>query len=433
MLEAVLKTGCDAGFSTVEAFEEKVLRQESAGAEQELSLHELSSDRVLARAFRETGEPLGFSLSAPDARQVRRSFAELASGSAMDRRKSFAHLLPRNVQKIKLDIFDPGIEPWDGLQAADLREKIRECLLSFPHLKLKKYQFSKELKKVYLANTRGFLAKYKKSLFQVQLSFMSRDLALELGESRVHFRDFDPQRLVSRAANLLGALEAEREEPAGDSEFVVMSPEASAQVLKEFSPGLKLDRLGPRSRGIAASSRVSILDSPSLGGQSGSVPFDDEGTAAAETYLVNKGVAVAAVADIRAAFEKGGASTGNGFRDDRGIFPQVQFSNLFIKPANAAFDQMLRQAGKGILVFLVKRVASGRPPAECFFSAHGYHFAGGEITRPVHFHFATTMRSYFLHILEVSRELRFFQSRANFGSPYLLLAGGLDSGKNFSI
>jgi len=115
------------------------------------------------------------------------------------------------------------------------------------------------------------------------------------------------------------------------------------------------------------------------------------------------------------------------------VFPGVQFSNLFIKPANAALDQMLRRAGKGLLVFLVKRVASGRPPGECCFSAHGYHFAGGEITRPAHFHFTTTMRSYFLHILEVSRELRFFQSRGNFGSPYLLLAGRLDAERNFSI
>jgi predicted Zn-dependent protease len=433
MLETVLKTGGEAGFATVEAFAVKVLRRESSGTGPELSRHEAGGDRLLARAFRESGEPLGFSLSAPDARQVRRSFADLASGSMVDRRKNFAHLLPKSAQKVKLDIFDAGIEPWEGGEADDLRERVRECLLSFPALKLKKFQFSKELRKVYLANTRGFFAKYRKTLFQVQLSFMSGDLALELGESRVHLRDLDPQRLVSRAANLLGALEAERGEPAADSESVLMSPEAAAQMLKEFSPGLRLDRPGPRGRGIAASSRVSILDNPSLDGQSGSVPFDDEGTPATETYLVNKGVAVGAVADIRSAFERGGASTGNGFRDERGIFPAVQFSNLFIKPGNAAFDQVLRRAGKGILVFLVRRLAAGRLPGESVFSAHGYHFAGGEITRPVHFHFATTMRSYFLHILEVSRELRFFQSRANFGSPYLLLAGKPDAGRMFAI
>jgi len=74
-----------------------------------------------------------------------------------------------------------------------------------------------------------------------------------------------------------------------------------------------------------------------------------------------------------------------------------------------------------------------RPPGHCLFSAFGFFFAGGEIARPVHFHFATTMRSYLLHIHAVSRELRFFHSRANIGSPYLLLQGRLDAEKKFLI
>ena len=39
---------------------------------------------------------------------------------------------------------------------------------------------------------------------------------------------------------------------------------------------------------------------------------------------------------------------------------------------------------------------------------------------------AFSMRSYLLHVAEVSRELRFFHSRANVGSPYLLLQGRRD-------
>jgi PmbA protein len=204
-------------------------------------------------------------------------------------------------------------------------------------------------------------------------------------------------------------------------------------VLKEFSPELKLDRAGGRGRGTAASPRLSILDNPVLDGHSGSVPFDDEGTAGKERYLINKGVAAAAAADIRTAFEKGGSSTGNGFRDERGIFPQVRFSNLFVKPSNVSLAQMMRRADRGTLVYLVKRKGSGRQPGEHLFSAYGYSFCTGEITRPVHFHFATSMRSYLLHILEISRELRFFHSRANIGSPYLLLQGKPDGEKNIYI
>jgi len=209
VLETILKLGREAGFSTVEAFEEKVRRQESDGADTPLSLHDVESDRVLVRVFRDTGDPLGLNLSAPDSRQVKSGLAGLAAGSVLDRKKNFAQLLPPGAQKVKLNIYDPGIELWDEAQAADLREKLRECLLTFPGLKLKKFQFSRALKKVYLANTRGFFAKYKKTQFQVQASFMLKDHALEPGESRTFFQDFDPQRLVARGAQgvILGCTE----------------------------------------------------------------------------------------------------------------------------------------------------------------------------------------------------------------------------------
>ncbi len=213
MLETVLKTGREAGFSTVEAFAEKILRQERAGVDQPLSLHEVQGDRVRVRAFRDSGDPLGFSLSSPDARQVKRCFAALAHGSGPDGKKNFAQLLPKSVPKNKPDIYDPGIEAWEEDPAETLRERIMESLVTFPGLKLKKFIFSRVLKKVYLANSRGFLAKYKKTHFQILASFLFRDHALELSESRVYCKDFDPGRLVARGSNLLGALSADRECP----------------------------------------------------------------------------------------------------------------------------------------------------------------------------------------------------------------------------
>jgi predicted Zn-dependent protease len=111
----------------------------------------------------------------------------------------------------------------------------------------------------------------------------------------------------------------------------------------------------------------------------------------------------------------------------------VQFSNLYIRPANESLAQLLLQARQGVLVYLVKRIGPGRLAGESLFSAYGYSFAGGEIARPVHFHFSTSMRSYLLHVLAVSRELRFFHSRANIGSPYLLLQGRPGAGKLFLL
>lgn len=423
MLETVLKAGGEAGFATVEAFAEKVVRQETEGGDGPLSLHEVRGDRLAVRAFRDSGDPLGFSLSAPDARQVRRGFADLAAGGALDRRKGWGHLLPRSAARSRLNIYDPGIEAWDDSRAADLRERLRECLVSFPGLKLRRFRFSCALRKVYLANSRGFAAKYKKSLFQVRARFQAGDHQLELSESRTHFRNFDPPRLVARAANLLGALDAEPEHAPAGLEFAIFSPEASAQVLKEFSPGLMLDRPGLRERALAASSRVTLLDNPALDEQPGSVPFDDEGTAAAERCLLNKGVTVAAASDIRSAFLRGQASTGNGFRDEAGVFPRTRFSNLYFKPGNAPLAQLLDRVAEGALVYLVRREGPGRLPGEAVFTAHGFRFARGEVGRPLQFRLSASLRSWLLHVAEVSRELRFFHGRANVGSSYLLLQG----------
>jgi predicted Zn-dependent protease len=432
VLETVLKAGSEAGYATVEAFAEKIVRQETEGGDGPLSLHEARSDRLAVRAFRDSGDPLGFCLSAPDARQVRRGFADLAAGGALDRRKGWGHLLPRSAARSRLNIYDAGIEAWDDSRAADLRERLRECLVSFPGLKLRRFRLACALRKVYLANTLGFAAKYKTSLFQVRVRFQSGDHQLELSESRTHFRNFDPPRLVARAANLLGALDAEPEARPGGMEFVIMAPEASAQLLKEFSPGLMLDRPGLRERALAASSRVTLLDNPALDEQPGSVPFDDEGTAAGERCLLNKGVTVAAACDIRSAFLRGQASTGNGFRDGEDVFPRVRFSNLYFKPGNAPLAQMLDRVAAGALVYLVRREGPGRLPGEAVFTAYGFRFAGGEIGRPLQFRLSASLRSWLLHVADVSRELRFFHGRANFGSSYLLLQGRATEG-GFSL
>jgi predicted Zn-dependent protease len=425
VLDTVLKSGKEAGFSTIEAFAEKTWHWESEGSGQPLAVHEVQGNRLLARVFRDSGDPQGFSLSDPDARLIKHYFSCLAAASGPDRKKNFAHLLPRSFAKIKLDIYDPGIEDWHEGRVAEPLEKIRESLVTFPGLKLKKFHFSRILKKIYLANSLGFLAKYKKTHFQVQVAFMLRDHVLELSESHIYSSHFSPERLVARAANLLGALAAEPTSTTG-REFFIMSPEASVQMLKEFSPGLRLDQSGGKNRVSGASAKVSILDNPALAAQTGSVPFDDEGTAAAEKYLVNKGVLVEPVSDIKNAFARQKKSSGNGFRDERGIFPQVQFSNLYFKPSASSLADLLRDAGKGVLIYLVKLKGFGNSPGEYVFSAYGYFFENEEIARPVQFLFKTTMRSYFLHILELSRELRFFHNRFNIGSPYLLLQGRSD-------
>ena len=349
VLETVMKTGREAGFSTVEAFAEKVLRQESDGVDQSLSLHEVQSDRVLVRAFRDSGDPLGIqpfrSRCPPGQALLRRRWLPAPRWTGKRISPSW---LPKSVPKVKLDIYDPGIELWDEDAGRRPARKGPGMPGHLPGAETEKIPvFPGPEESLPGQHARVSSPSTKKRIFQVQVSFMLTDHVLELSETRTHFRNFDPQRLVARGANLLGALAAGEEDPAADGEALIMSPEASAQVLKEFSPGLKLDRAGgqgPRHRRFAAAQhpgqsrpgravRLGALRRRRHGGR-GEVPGQQGGGRRS-------------AADIRTAFDKGGSSTGNGFRDERGIFPRVQFSNLYIKPSNVSLAQLLRQARQG--------------------------------------------------------------------------------------
>ena len=209
VLETVLKTGKEAGFSTVEAFAEKIWRWESEGSDRPLSLMKSRATGCWPGLSGIRGDPLGFSLSNPDARLIKQYFAAWVRLRARTAKKTLPSCCPERCEKSNWIFMIPGIETWNEAQVAELLEKIRESLVTFPGLKLKKFHFSRMLKKIYLANSLGFLAKYKKTHFQIQVAFMLRDHVLELSESHIYFSHFDPERLVARAANLLGALTAE--------------------------------------------------------------------------------------------------------------------------------------------------------------------------------------------------------------------------------
>ncbi|HLP44929.1 MAG TPA: metallopeptidase TldD-related protein, partial [Candidatus Kapabacteria bacterium] len=164
---------------------------------------------------------------------------------------------------------------------------------------------------------------------------------------------------------------------------------------------------------------LNIIDDPLLDGKACSVPFDDEGTQTGEKYLVRKGTFHRFISDIQTAFKYGKRSSGNGFRNDRSLFPAVRFSNLYIKPTVLSLKNLMGDAGKGVLVSLLKLKSVDKEGY--IFSAYGYKFTGSNLLEPVHFYFSTTFLNYFLHILKVSKEMKFFYSAYNVGSPYILL------------
>ncbi len=423
IIQNILEQGKKSGFSTVEAYGEKTEKQEyEYFTDHKIQSHSAATHRVTTRAFWEVGDPVGFSLSKPGLNEIKTAFSTIYSINLpfQFQAKHYAHLLPADVGRVNVKIYDDTIKTIDAHRFNELLDQINEIIISpsFKDLELRKIHFSKALRKIYIANTNNLNAKYIKTHFNLLLTVGLGDNLIDISDSRTFFWQIEPFKLISRAYNLLNSLTERKLSSDQKNIYLVLSPEASAFILREFSDYFKVNA-DKKFMDIPFPSILNIIDDPLMDGNAGSVPFDDEGSQSGEKYLIRKGTFSHFISDIQSAFQFNTQSTGNGFRNERSLFPSIQFSNLYIKPTVLSLKNLMEDAGEGILVSLLKLKYIEKEGY--VFSAYGYRFSGNNLLEPVHFYFKTTFLSYFLNILKVSKEIKFFYSNFNIGSPYILL------------
>jgi predicted Zn-dependent protease len=435
-LQHLLAEGTQTGFSTIEAFAEKIGKQEyECFPDEPPSLHATQTQKVTVRAFRDTGDPVGFTLSKPGLPAIKSAFLNIYGTHLPDQKDNYRRQLPSTVKEISPSIFDQSIDAVDIHAFNELIDHINEIIISppFQGLKLKKIHLAKTLKKTYIANTNQLDAKYKKTNFNLVLSFMLGINRIDISENRVFFQHLEPYKIISRGFNLLNSL-TETTVSVGKRKnlYLILSPEASAFILKEFSHYFKI-RADREMMNIHYPSILNIIDNPFMDRQAGSVPFDDEGVQVqpGEKYLIQKGVFSQVITDLSTAFQTNNPSTGNGSRNERSTFPSVQFSNLYIKPTVLPLKNLMTGAKEGVLVSLLKLKSVDK--TGYLFSAYGYRFNGDDMLEPVHLYFKTTFRSYLLHILKISKEIKFFYSVSNIGSPYILLEARHKQDSSFEV
>ena len=438
MIKKILEEGKKAGFSATEVFRKKIEKTIYKDENELRTIQTINTDRLIVRAFRESGEPVGFTISMPDIKKVRDAFHTMYSAYIPDNKATFAGLLPGKIENVRTNIFDiESFESIDKRSFKQLKDKLFEAQAAlFPGLKIERVNFSKMLKKIYLTNTEMFKtskpkAKYNKTIFNVDILFSYNNNLLEITDNKPSFLQIDNTKIVSRAYNLLNSL-TENSTVSIPVDHLLLSPEASSTILREFSDYFKINS-EKKLKSISFPQALSIVDNPQLNEQSNFVPFDDEGVQSSEKFLIEKGFIKEEISNIQSGFEKQKRSTGNGFRTQRSIFPEVKFTNLYIKPSTFPFSKLHSDARRGILISLVKvkRIKNGIYT----FSAYGYEFSNEDINRgrPVHIYLKTSIESYFLSILKVSKEIRFFYNRINVGSPYVLLEPGKKTGNMFEL
>jgi TldD protein len=135
---------------------------------------------------------------------------------------------------------------------------------------------------------------------------------------------------------------------------------------------------------LVASPLVTLIDDATELGKYGSYRFDDEGTPARRTVLIENGVLKGYMTDILSARIGSLPLSGNGRRESYQHQPIPRMSNTFVAPGGSSFDEMLARVDRGVLV---KKMGGGEVNPTSgdfvFYVSEGYMIKNGRVEHAV--------------------------------------------------
>jgi PmbA protein len=180
------------------------------------------------------------------------------------------------------------------------------------------------------------------------------------------------------------------------------------------------DRLGEQVAGEEL-----VLDDDGLDPDGpASSPFDGEGVASARTALIERGALRSYLFDTYTARRGGARSTGSAGRAGYRSLPRVSTSNLRVATGELGFEEILAEAGEGVLVTDVAGLHSGVNPVTGVFSvgASGRAIRGGEPAEPLReFTIASDLVSMLGAVLAAGAEARWVPFGGSVSTPPLLI------------
>lgn len=99
-----------------------------------------------------------------------------------------------------------------------------------------------------------------------------------------------------------------------------------------------------------ASEILSVVDDPSIQGVPGHWVYDDEGVRGTETYLIREGILTGRMHNRETAARLGEPLSGNAVAESCRHVPLVRMSNIYVKPGNSSFEELLGGIRKGLYV-----------------------------------------------------------------------------------
>lgn len=245
------------------------------------------------------------------------------------------------------------------------------------------------------------------------------------------FAKFCPETLargaVQEAVALLGA------SPVQSGDYpIILRWEAAATLLGTFAGIFSAENvqknfslLKGKLGEVIAADAITIVDDPLLPQGLASAPFDAEGVASRPKTVVDGGILLTFLHNLKTAAKDGVESTGNAAKGSYKSSVGVAPSNMYIQTGDVSLADMIAGVEKGLVIIDLQGTHSGANPVSGDFSlsAYGYLVEQGKIVRPVN---QITIAGNFITMLKdveaVGNDLRFGLPIAGvFGAPSLLI------------
>jgi TldD protein len=398
LVRETLEAALAAGASHAEVYAEE--RRSTALRLDDGKIEELTSgvDRgagVKATAGRTTGYAYSNRLDPDSLREAARSAAAAARGE--DR------IAIRDFRRPEPPVVHPAAEPADGVardrKVGWLREADETARGVDPSVRQVSGSYGDSVLRALIASSDGTWVEDERHRLRLIVSVVAaRDDVMQTGFEGpaalggIELLEKHPPAETARiaaqqAVTMLGGVPA----PAGEM-AVVLGPGGGGVLFHEAcGHGLEADTVGKEAsvyRGrlgeSLASPLVTGVDDSTVPGQWGSFSFDDEGTPAQRTVLIEEGVLRTYLYDRYWGRRDGAEPTANGRRQSYANLPIPRMTNTSILPGESEPGSVIADTAKGLYA---KKLGGGQVnPATgdfVFGVAEGYLIEKGKVTRPV--------------------------------------------------
>lgn len=293
-----------------------------------------------------------------------------------------------------------------------------------------------------IATTTGVRGQYRRSdawCYSLAIATEGDDtqVAFDFGLGR-GLRDLDAadiaHRSAHRALSVLGAKKIPSArlpivfDPYTAGQFVSVIGSVLTGEAVQKGRSLFADRLGEK----VAQEALTLVDDGRAEGSPGAAPWDAEGTPTRRTGVIERGVLRSYLYDIPSARREGRASTGNAARAGFKSAPGPSPSSMAFEPTGETREEVLRNAGRALLVHDLHGVHSGANPVSGDFSvgATGHMLEDGAIGQPVkEVTIAAPMLEILLGTVAVADDRRWLPFGGSYGGATTLISemtvGGL--------